>query len=194
MRRPEARRERPVLALDVDTNDRIRPVQEVRDDDARALPRSWRGGQGYTLLPRQHETPPTDSTQDDSLATEQTGRGQFAARRIASIAMQRTASGYCNRQRAGYNHGPTGCATQQQAASHRLSVAEVVAVAENRKRGGLPRVEAERPEEHIAGEIGADQQQHRSDAGDSKRRSAPRLANGRLPGRCAFERGHTRSL
>ena len=51
---PEARGRHPVLALDVDADHRVRPVEKVRDHDPGPLAGPRRGGETHALLTREH--------------------------------------------------------------------------------------------------------------------------------------------
>src|SRR5262249_46306132 len=54
-----ARGECPVLALDVNADERVGPVEQIRHHHADALPCSRRRGERYSLLTWQHETAST---------------------------------------------------------------------------------------------------------------------------------------
>ncbi len=87
---PEAGGCPPVLALDVDADHRVRPVEKIRDDDARPLARSRRGGETHPLLTVQHQAAPAPRPEDDPAVTQKPGAPHLPACGEARITVKRS--------------------------------------------------------------------------------------------------------
>jgi hypothetical protein len=66
----EAGRRDPVFSLDVDANNRVGPIQKVRDNDAGALSCPGRSGERYPLLAWQHQAAAPEPAEDDSVIAQ----------------------------------------------------------------------------------------------------------------------------
>ena len=127
--------------------ERARPVERVRDDDARALAGPRGRGERDALLSGEHQTAPTPTAQDDAL--DRPGvpprRSRDAARK-ARIAMQRAPP----RAAARAPQSPSARPARESAgASSRRRIvaliAVVVAVAQQRQRSRLAGIGVQRP-------------------------------------------------
>src|SRR5699024_4998997 len=63
----KAGRRYPILTFDVDTDDGIRPVEKIRDDNTRPLACSGRCCERHALLAWQHEAPAPKPPENDSM-------------------------------------------------------------------------------------------------------------------------------
>ena len=104
---PEAGGDVVVLAFDVEHDDRVRPVQQVRDHDAHALAAARGGGQHHRELARQREELAAVAADQDArcrrlaLAAQQVGSGDFRGVGEAGIPVQRATRTCRGEQHAG---------------------------------------------------------------------------------------------
>ena len=86
---PVSGRECPVLFLDIDTHQRARPVERVRDDDPHAFATTRRRRERNALLTIEHETPTAPLTENDPVLTQEPSPRDLPSVREAGIAIQR---------------------------------------------------------------------------------------------------------
>jgi hypothetical protein len=152
---PVAGRDRPVLALNIETDKGSRPVQGVWDHNTSSLARPWGSCECNALLAIEHQESLTGPAQDDAAFAEKTCPADLSSRSEPSIPMERSTSREKECPGREDNYGKRKSEGAKEMPPHVLTLAVVVAVPERSQWGSMPRIVMDRPEKEEPGKIGS---------------------------------------
>ena len=125
---PVARRQCPVLLFDIQTNERTRPIEQIRHYDAHAFAGARRRGQDHPLLTTQGQELILVTPKQYTVLGEKARCFDLAALRPPRIAMQTAPTWNQKQQCHSTHHAETGAGCPHNARADRWSIPVVVAV------------------------------------------------------------------